>query len=195
MLICVIHTYDREDRYRLFIKEFAEQGVSDYHIIKGQIDRHYPVVGIAKSHKRCVQYAKDTNAPYVIILENDVMFTHLGAFDRFKELSKQLPEDWKLFMGGVYDGKLEIINNDLAKVSNFSGLHCYMVNSSFYNEFLGLRENINLDKSISSPNFNNTSAYLAYPMIAMQYDTYSDNVKHLTSYNANLIKKFEVWKG
>ena len=147
-------------------------------------------LNIAEAHKNCIKRAINNNLDRVIIMEDDVMFVVPGAYKRFLELSETLPRNWDIFSSGSYDyQKAETYSDTIVRVTSLSGLHCYMVNKRYYNRFLETSTKSHLDKLLRG------SLYMASPMLALQHDTYSDNVKRVTTYNKTHLKDKNVWKG
>jgi len=153
-----------------------------------------PVVNISQAHKNCVRWAKQEGWSEVNIWEDDIKFTSEGSYQRFLNLKKDLPVDWNIYLSGVYEGKIYPITEELAQVREFSGLHCYMVSHRFYDTFLGADENTNLDKWIGSKRHGNYLSHLCYPMVAIQHDGFSDNIRMSTNYNHRLINKYKLWQ-
>jgi hypothetical protein len=59
----------------------------------------------------------------IMTFEDDVKFTSPNSRKRFEEVYQTLPEDWDVFLGGIYMwDKTLIINDSLTKCRDFSGL-------------------------------------------------------------------------
>lgn len=190
----MIHNSARTDRWTTFQKEVEQQGIVNVIQIPAVLENKKPASNISKAHKNCIRYALAKKLEQVIILEDDVCFTDQGAFQHFLNLIPSLPPLWNIFLGGVYDGNVQSINENIGEVTDFSGLHCYAVHSRFYQRFLEANESLNLDKWLSKKKWGNTLCHVAYPMIAIQHDGWSDNVQMCTDYNPALIKKRPLWK-
>ena len=149
MIPNIIHTSRRMDRLVLLQKEMDCQNITNYKIWEGEIHPAATLVGIALSHKKIVQWAKNNNLPECLIFENDIMFTAPGAFDFY--LSKK-PIDYDLYLGGIYCGNIKRDNT----VDDFCGLHCYIVNSRFYDTFLEVGFG-NLDRELKGKGKNQSA--------------------------------------
>lgn len=191
----IIHDLDRLDRARSLYRELEGQGIREYKIMPAVKRRQTPVANISEAHKRCIQYAMDEGLSRIVIMEDDIHFVAPDAYKRFIEGVEYLPEDWELYFGGVYDGDIEMINERIGVSKNISGLHCYMVNSSYYGTLLSAPGNVNLDKWMTGERQGNTKAHVLYPMVALQHDGYSDNVQRETDYNRTIRDRFKVWNG
>lgn len=169
------------------------QGLSlgTYVVMAAQMDRGKACSGISRSHKECVKIAKEKHSPYVIIIEDDIMFLHKEALLKFQKFHNELPENWDLFLGGMYDGTPVPISENVARVKDkISGLHLYMVNRNFYDKFLQADEAANLDYWVSVE--ANANIYVAYPFLALQYEFYSDNSKSVLNYNYDIGKRYKL---
>ena len=194
MMIAIIHDPLRTDRMEILLKELAQQNITEYRLIPAIKESKNPVRNISQAHKSCVRLAEELSLESITILEDDVRFVCPSAFHRFMELHRELPEDWDVFLSGAYDAKISSQVGQLAKVSRFSGLHCYMISRKYYSTFLKADERVNVDKWMSTPGYGSSNAYLAYPMLALQHDGYSDNVRRITNYNQLVEEKYPLWK-
>lgn len=191
----IIHDIKRVNRWNTLQKELAEQNISEFEIIPAVKKHKNPIQNICEAHKNCIKHAVEHKLPHVLIMEDDVMFTGPGAYQKFISYMDELPSNWKLYFAGVYDGKLKPVSKHLSSTKNISGLHCYMVHSSFYSTLLSASGHINLDKWMTMEKWKNILGYVATPMLALQHDGYSDNVQRETNYNKKIYNKFPIWDG
>lgn len=194
MLKLVIHNENRKDRWLLFSKEISEQGIENVITIPAVTGNRKAATNISRAHKNCVRLAVEKNLEYVLIMEDDVCFTRKNSFQSFISLLPLLPSDWNIFLAGVYQAQILNTKNGIAEIKDFSGLHCYIVHQRFYEKFLALDESINIDRCISGKNWGDYICHLAYPMLAIQHDGWSDNVQRNTNYNKDLEKKLLICK-
>jgi hypothetical protein len=187
--IFMIHDPNRLDRRKLFVPEMESQGIETWEIVPAVKDMDSPVKNIAEAHKSCIRRAQTRSLERVVIMEDDVMFVAPGAYNRFLELSDTLPDKWDVFISGSYEASKKGIPKDgVVRVYPFSGLHCYIVHNRFYEKFLGMaNDKKNIDKSLKG------NIYMALPMLALQHDTFSDNVRRITTYNRNYEKRKDLW--
>jgi hypothetical protein len=194
--VLIIHNQKRKDRLEILLQELAEQHITVFHFFPSIHTEQRPCSNISKAHKECVKWAKENGHPEVIIMEDDVMFLHDNAFKWFNDAISWL-KAWNptfpILTGGNYDGFVTSVGNGVAEIREFSGLHCYCINESFYDTFLQADERVNIDKWVSGKDFNNQTCYCLYPFQIMQYDGFSDNVKRDTQYNKKLAGRFEIW--
>lgn len=192
--IFVIHNIHNLQRKESIIQEMAFQGLrlnKDYVLFPAEMYRGKPCTGISRSHKKCIQIAKKRDLPYVIIIEDDIMFLHKEALIKFQKYRQDLPKGWDIYLGGMYDGTPVPINENVAVVKDkISGLHLYMVHQNFYDKFLEADEAANLDWWLSIE--AKANIYLAYPMLALQHEFYSDNAKKVLNYNYGIEKRYKL---
>lgn len=176
----VIHKPDRKDRYDLITKEAQKQGFE----IRwwDAIVEFPPKTGICKAHKQIIRWAKEQNLPYVLVLEDDCAFTDKGAMDRFVST---IPEDYDIYLGGV------CIKEDIPAdrvLHRFCCMHCYIVHNKFYDTFLGIRENTDIETALIG-----IGKYIVhYPFLAVQHSTFSDNTHKNWVFDRYMINK-KLW--
>ena len=176
MVLHVIHLLSRTDRLDLLQAEFQDQTVTEYKIWDGVVDSEIPARGISKSHKQIVQYAKQKTMSEIMICEDDIHFTAKGAFQFFMS---NKPVDYDLYLGGISES---IIKKDNT-VDDFSGLTIYMINQRFYDIFLSMPENINIDRALCSKG----KFIVSNPLIAIQHNGFSDNLKRFCDFTNRFI--------
>jgi hypothetical protein len=173
MIINIIHLPERLDRWLTLQKELEEQGITEYKIWDGIIDDgHNTTRAISRAHKQIIQFAKEIGLPEVMIAEDDVQFISPGAFNYFLE---NKPPDFDIYLASVYHG---IIKED-SSVTDFSGLTLYIVKSKFYDQFLAVNENEDLDRALK----NKGKFIICNPFAAIQYNGYSDHLKKYCNYD------------
>lgn len=196
--IFLIHDKEREDRKKLFTKEFNEQDIHEWYVIDAVKTHKNRAINVAEAHKTCVQRAVASDLERVVIMEDDVAFVAPGAYKRFLGLAGEIPEDWDILISGSYDYKIQntdftgmpIVWPDKAKyvgLDKFSGLHCYMINKNYYQTFLDTDPKNNLDKQLTG------NIYMAWPQLALQHDGLSDRRGMLTRYNETHKHNLKLW--
>ena len=136
-----------------------------------------PFTGISRSHKMIVEFAKNTGMPYVIIAEDDILFT---CKDAWKHYIENMPAEFDLYLGTVSGGR---IDEKSKTVSDWSGMILYTISARFYDTFLAADENKNIDRYLSGVGLQETERRLGrppvykicYPIVATCTDGYSDN--------------------
>ena len=177
MTLHIIHLSERKDRWQILQNELEEQKIHDYRIWEG-IVHEVARIGIAKSHKKIVQFAKENYLPNILIGEDDLKFTAPGAFDFFLN---RIPTSFDLYLAGIIYGKIKNDNS----VDDYSGTMLYLVNEKFYDQFLSLSEEKHLDRVMASKG----KFIVCNPMAAIQHNGYSNNSKRYMNYEAYLKNK------
>src|SRR5690349_13421661 len=102
-VIQILHLPHRQDRRQSFMEQMAEQKAK-YRVWNGIVDEVLPFRGICHAHKQIVRGAKRQGLPYVIIMEDDCVFSVKGAFDYYIE---NMPKEFSLYLGMVYKSQLK----------------------------------------------------------------------------------------
>ena len=128
--------------------------------------------GINLAHKQIVEYAKLKEWEDVLIMEDDIRFCGEGAFNYYLE---NKPKKFDIYLGGIYLGEIDEEN----KVKSFSGLHCYIVHSRFYDKFLSVPDDEHLDRILA----NMGEYYVSNPFTSIQYNGKSSQTKQEENYD------------
>ena len=179
MKLNIIHLPHRTDRLKRLKVELERQYISNYQLWDGIIDKELPCRGISQAHKRIVRNAKEKGLPYVLIGEDDMRFTDLGAFEFY---IRKMPMQFDLYLGGIYHGIL----NEHNLVRDFTGLTLYMIHQRFYDQFLNVREDQHID--IVMRELNGTYI-VCNPFVVSQYEGFSDNQCEEVNYNHILMQR------
>ncbi len=177
----IVDSRKPEDIERL-IWEFSAQGLHerDYEFWPATVNKDSVVSSINASHKKIVRWAKEINLPFVVIGEQDLHFTGLGAWDYF---IKSVPETYDLFLACTYI--VPISNNKIC------GFHLYIVNSKYYDTFLSVPDNVHIDtyQDEMKGDFK-----FCYPFPAIQRAGWSFNNKAIVDYN-KVLRPEDIWNG
>lgn len=196
MLTFIIHNESDLTRKQSYLKEFEEQNIVNYIMMPAIMEPKMPRRGISRSHKACVQIAKDRNEPCVHIMEDDIWFLQKGSYKRFLNIYVEIPKDCDMFFAGNYTGEFTPINDKVAtSTDKIAGMICYIVNAHFYDKFLAADENYNIDHFLTARDLTNAKCYTAYPMLALQYDGFSYNTMMDTQYNPEMHRRYKLWDG
>lgn len=178
MIANIIHIAHRDDRLPVLFKELETQSIKDYKFWPGIID--IPICkGISRAHKQIIRWAKDNHEPEVLVFEDDIKMEP-GAFDYYLQ---NKPENFDIYLGGIYRG--EIVDK---KVKVFTGLHCYIVSAKFYDTFLNVNEDIDIDHALDGLG----DYHVCYPFAAIQHIGWSDNNRRFSDHTI-LIKHREIF--
>lgn len=162
--------------------ELDRQGI-DAKFWEPVYDSQSPAVrSINLSHKRIVQFAADHYLPQICIMEEDVMFP---ADDGWKYFQANMPEEFDLYLAGAYGLNQQALTRVAegagpVEIHNFAGLHCYIINESYYGTFLAMPENKHIDDQPGLGKF-----YVCAPFAALQYPGWSANAQQYVDYNCD----------
>jgi GR25 family glycosyltransferase involved in LPS biosynthesis len=142
------------------------------------------------SHLKCIQRAKDNNLPYVLILEDDAIFTEdcIEIFDR--ALTEVQTRQWDmLYLGANLNSNAYKITPTLVKLSGAYTTHAYIVHEQFYDTILNLQLDVEIDVCYTKLMPDN-NIYMCNPMIAYQLPSYSDLQDGFRDYNEAIDRNF-----
>ena len=156
------------------------------------MDYGSPHIGISKTHRSIIQYAKDTDLSEVLILEDDVHFLCRNSLVRFLNLNLVIPKDADMVFAGIYEGLLDKEASMYGRVlGRLSGLHAYIVKSKFYDKFLNVNPEFNLDYALSTE--LSPVMYCANPFLIIQRDNeWSYNLRGTSSHNYKLAERYQL---
>lgn len=145
-------------------------------------DKDSVMRSINLSHKQIVKFAVEHHLLEVCIMEEDVWFP---APDGWRYFQQNKPEMFDLYLGGAY-GLNETAYKKIqqakgpVEINNFAGLHCYIINESYYEKFLSLPENRHIDDQPGLGRF-----YVCAPFAALQHPGWSSNNRRTVDYNCD----------
>lgn len=182
MTLNIIHLPHRLDRYGHLVDQLISQNIIDYKIHEGIICE--PVcTGISRSFKKIVQDAKEKELEMVTIGEDDILFTAPGAWQYFLD---NIPPYFDMYIASYYSG-LETYNH---RIEDFRGLTLSIIHSKFFDKFLSMPEDKNLDHALSFK-----GEYFVSPLFpAIQCAGYSDQMKKYVDYT-NKMPEHKLFRG
>ncbi len=187
----VINLPERTERLKQFKQELVYLPCSNLQIVEG-IKHPLPFKGIAQAHLNCISIAKGNEWPYVLIMEDDCVFQGtVETYDYLLNAIKDLPENWEVLLGGIYNGKTEPFNNNWSRVGEFCGLHFYIVNSKAYDKILAWDGTQHIDRWMNLKN-QRLKCYVTNKFVATQRPGFSDNQKE--HFNGDHIIRTQKYK-
>lgn len=179
----IIYDDRRSEKYPLLLEQLIEQGITSYELYPAIIDKRTVVESINAGHKALVRMAKENKMPFIAIGEDDLMFT---APDAWQYFLNNMPKDFSVYVAATYI--VPVSNNKLV------GFHCYVVNSSFYDQFLSVPDNEHIDTAICNLNSNHK---ICYPFAALQRPGFSaNNPGDTVNYNTGCgITEKDIYRG
>ncbi len=178
------------------LKEFKEElkwinGITPF-LMEGVIDKPAHK-GIGQAHTNCIWYANEVGWDKVLIMEDDCVFQGEDkTYPYLLEAMDNLPEDWDILLGGLYNkARMQPFNDWWNKVDKFCGLHFYYVNKKAYEKILTYDGLSHFDNWLGQQGLN---IYVTKKFIAHQRDGWSDNVGMITKYNDEHLDKSKLLK-
>lgn len=183
----IIHNITETERFQLLIQQIEKQKINPV-IWTGMLGFETKT-NISKAHKQVVKWAKEKGKSKVLIMEDDVLFYADDGYDYFLENE---PPDYDIYLGGLYYSK-EKISEQNKKVKQFNGLHCYMLHSRFYDEFLNIDETQSLDIALGNlAAIGQCKIKCVYPFAALQQEIFSTNLNYKIN-NERILREYKVY--
>jgi len=189
----VINLYERKDRLDHAHSEFRyikSNNLDGFWRMPGIIHKD-PKKGIGQAHVNSIKFAKENKWDNVMILEDDFVFqAKENTLHYVNEGLNNIPDKWDILLGGVYEAKHKAKQNAYwDRIGQFCGLHCYIVNSAFYDHILTYDGEHHIDRWM---NLNaDKNVFVSNQFFCTQLAGYSDNVKSVQDYSARL-HKFKI---
>lgn len=189
-----INLEERTDRKRQIEKQLdiLKWKYQRFDAIKAKSGR----LGCSLSHLKLLQMAKEKELPYIVILEDDIMFT---KFDKFKWLLKEFLKENLNFDVYLLAGNLrapgEKVTPNILKVSRSFTTTGYIVMRHYYNILIqNIKEGIqNLLKNTNNSLFavdsywlklqQSGNWYISFPRTVTQQPDYSNIENREVNYN------------
>lgn len=183
----ILHIIERTDRAESLKIQLQSNGIENYIMWQGEVNRHNRKESICKGFKRIIQWAKDTLQERITIAEDDIVFNHSESW---KYYLSQIPEDfdcfWSMQFTGSYDDNFRI--NSVG-----SGMTLFTVHSRFYDFILNMNPDCHFDRYLTS--LHEQFVFKVCPLIpCTQSGSKSDNNLMTCSYD-EFLKDRPLFKG
>ncbi len=182
-IIC-IHTKERTDR-KMLMSGQANRLKYKFHFYETSLNEKDPKTGCKESHLKVIKQSINRKLDKVMIIEDDCKFlkspTHLPKF----------PDSWDiLYLGGTVHRRLADYNKDWTQVHTWN-LHSYIINlsnKSLVDDILLLQtndsyKNLEIDEYFLKYINTKYKCYMITPMIAIQYDGFSNIERSKVEYS------------
>jgi GR25 family glycosyltransferase involved in LPS biosynthesis len=187
----IINLKHRTDRYEHITNEISKLDISSYEIIEGIIDETKTCF---QSQQKCIQLAKDNKLPYVLVLEDDAIFTedvNKVLQSTFEELQQH---EWDMFfLGANLQKPATKISDTLLKLNGAFAAHAYMVHERFYDTILNLPHICEMDMHYNDLMIQH-NVYMCDPMVAYQLPSHSDLQDGYRDYNEAMFMNYLRYK-
>ncbi len=168
------------EKYQPLIDELRIQRIRSYIIHPATVLKHSVVESINASHKKIVRTAKEAGLPYVIIAEDDLMFTADGAWQYYLD---NMPQSFDLYLGCTYVKPFSL--------NKVAGFQLYTVHKKFYDTFLSAPDTDHIDIAM---NYLGGDYHICLPVVALQRPGYSSNNNAYANYNHQTLSKEDLYK-
>lgn len=186
----IINLKHRTDRRDHMINEMTKLPIS-YEFIEGIVDETKTCF---QSQKKCIQLAKENNLPYVLVLEDDAVFTDDVTYILEKTFNEINLLNWDMFfLGANLQKRAERISNSILKLNGAYAAHAYFVHEKFYDTILELPHTCEMDVHYNNLMLNH-DVYMCDPMIAYQLPSYSDLQDGYRDYNHAIFNNYLKYK-
>jgi len=196
----IITTPNNPERINNVKKQFAGQSFKydrdEFVHIDAIMLSSQPQVGIMRSFKKAILYAKLRNWKEVAIFEDDLNFLHPDSLQMFFNTWKKygFGSYGDFLLGGIYEGDPKPMGPEITDIyqinGKFSGLHATIFPELMYDIVLSAEEPYNIDHWLSA--IRKFPAFVCNPMLIMQNDGFSYNAKCETAYNKMIHKKYNL---
>jgi len=200
-MLHIIHNRENKIRSERLHYELNRQGITKFTIVDAEMapagtPQEERTKYILRSHKKALtegifyNQGLKQNPGFVIIAEDDVRMLAPDAYHYFMKGFKKLPEDWDIYLGGVYTGVGMVNYDGYSKINHFfAGLQLYAINEKFYDAYLNCNDPFHDTWLVKHGKAN---AYVINPFAAIQYNGFSDQ-RQMVVNDDHHIKDFKVY--
>lgn len=186
----IINLKHRTDRRDHMINEIKKLPIS-YEFVEGIVDETKTCF---QSQKKCIQLAKENNLPYVLVLEDDAIFTDHVIEILEKTFSEVQTMNWDMFfLGANLQAPASRISDSLLKLNGAYAAHAYIVNAQFYDTIINLPHICEMDVHYHDLMIKH-NIFMCDPMIAYQLPSYSDLQDGYRDYNQSILDNYFRFK-
>lgn len=186
--IFILNDDRQSQKLPLVLEELRMHGINNYEIVPAIIEANKTVVeSINAGHKSIVRKAQEQGLPFVVIGEDDLMFTAPDAWEYF---IKNIPDSYDLYLSCSYV-KNAIPNSDV--IDNLiCGVHLYVVNGCFYEKFLSVPDTEHIDTALGDLKCNYV---FCKPFPCLQRSGFSaNNPGEPVNYNS-ILQPEDIYRG
>ncbi len=173
----------RQEKYPLLMGELIQQGITDYELVPAIIDPKKNVIeSINAGHKSIIRRAKENKLPFVVVGEDDLMFTAPNSWQYF---INNIPETYDLYLASTY--LLPVTLNLL------TGFHLFICHEKFYDRFLSASDTEHIDNAVCDLKGDYK---ICYPFACLQRPSWSSNSKSEVNYNTGCgLTEQDIYRG
>ena len=194
-----LHTYiinikQRTDRYAHIINEVKKLPILEYKVIEAVASGtglySQPRIRCFQSHLNCIKLAKESELPYVLVLEDDATFTK-NCLNSLRQALHEIDEmSWDmLYLGANLHSPACKISSNLLKLTGAWCTHAYIVHSNFYDTILSLPLDREIDVHYTDLMRDN-NIFMTNPIISYQLPSHSDLQNEFCDYSGAMDDNF-----
>lgn len=193
MYTYIINLKSRVDRYKHIVNEVRKIPTLQYQVVDAIYDSN-GAIGCFKSHKKCIQLAKNNNLQHVLILEDDAVFSNNAnsILDICMQELKHTKFDM-LYLGANLQSVATKFTDHTLKLTAAYTTHAYIINHSLYDIILSSE----ITKPIDVLYYELMSHYnvlMCDPIIAYQLPSHSDIELGYKDYNEHIRNNYLRFK-
>lgn len=192
--IFCINLDHRKDRWERSLQEFRKAG------IENRVERFpaifiqdNPAYGNHLSHAECLKMAKESSCSNVLIFEDDIEWLD-DPYHIIYPLYDLKQTSWDMFYLGVNtELPHQQIAPHLSKLEMAYSTHAYAVKSNLFDDLIDInvdKNTLHNDVSYSKRIIPYHNCYASIPLLAGQYEGYSDIQKEYVKYNTFIVERF-----
>lgn len=186
----IINLKHRTDRRDHMINEITKLPVT-HEFVDGIVDETKTCF---QSQKKCIQLAKENQLPYVLVLEDDAVFTDDVTYILEKSFSEIQTMQWDMFfLGANLQAPANRVSDSVLKLNGAYAAHAYMVHERFYDTIINLPHICEMDVHYHNLMPDN-NIYMCDPMIAYQLPSHSDLQDGYRDYNQAMFNNYLKYK-
>ncbi|MCS3556081.1 MULTISPECIES: hypothetical protein [unclassified Sphingobacterium] len=192
----IINLKYRNDRFESIINEFEERNEFKLTIYTA-VENPIGSVGLWQSILNIIDIAKKDKLNYVLIVEDDHLFTKEYCKDKFySQLEVAMKNEADVLLGGLswFDYSV-LISSNLHWVNKFTGTQFIVIFKNFYDQILNYDFKNDIDTIDLMISQCSNRIFALFPLISIQKDTgYSDVTKKNNSVGIinTLFKKVQL---
>jgi len=153
---------------------------TEYTLIEG-VTGSTSAKNIFQAHLKAIRYAKEKEFEYVLILEDDCIFTDYPNIKPYvQEAFNNLPDEWDVLLGSCYGGSITPFNSYWSKTKYACGNTFNIYPKKNYDSILQLMSTGHFDRVLDK-RFD--KIYVANPYFAYQKTGFSSNKGLVVDYN------------
>ncbi|MCS3554288.1 MULTISPECIES: hypothetical protein [unclassified Sphingobacterium] len=172
----IINLKHRTDRYKNIVQEFEDRNEFNLTVFTA-VENKIGSIGLWQSLLQIINIAKSNKLGYVLICEDDHLFTNEYNVEKLNEQIKYVSKiRGEILLGGVswFDYSVKV-NDRLYWINEFTGTQFLIVFANFYDKILDYKFYEGIETIDSMISKLSDKIFVSFPIVSIQRDTgYSD---------------------